>query len=74
MWLDTLAPGGKYGFNRLMAFTVFWLALPLTVWAFWKDPELRFEILLMLFGQATGTKIINSFDKRLFKQPPPEQT
>lgn len=64
MWLDTLAPGGRYGFSRMMAFTAFWLALPLTVWAFWKDPTLRYEILILLFAQATGSKIVNTIDKR----------
>lgn len=64
IWLDTLAPGGKYGFNRMMAFTTFWTALPLTVWAFWKQPELRYEILILLFAQATGSKIVNTIDKK----------
>lgn len=63
IWLDTLAPNGKYGFNRMVAFTTFWPWLVLCCYGYFEYPALSMEILFLMSGVVLGSKAINSFDK-----------
>lgn len=63
MWYDTLAPNGKYGFNRMLSFTTFWPLLGLCITGFFRYETIRLEILFLMASIVLGSKIVNSFDK-----------